>query len=97
MGILTLITNGPPWIIVAHRASPACEYALEYGHIPHCEFCSSLCALAAQWGFLHGHQPSLLRSYGWQAGIKNFDEVANAARRNPEGDGGLVARRTGSA
>ena len=32
------------------------------------------------------HQPSLLRSYGWQASFKNFDEAARAARRSPEGE-----------
>src|SRR5580698_47791 len=35
-----------------------------------------------EWGFdsLHGHQPSLLRSYGWPASFISFDEAARAAR-----------------
>jgi hypothetical protein len=43
-----------------------------------------------EWGFdsLHGHQPSLLRSYGWQASFINFDEAAKATRRSPEGEDG---------
>ena len=41
-----------------------------------------------EWGFdsLHGHQPSLLRSYGWQASCTDFDEAVRRigrAQRNP--------------
>jgi hypothetical protein len=45
-----------------------------------------------EWGFdsLHGHQPSLLRSYGWQASLRGFGEAAKAARRSPTGEDGLA-------
>jgi putative endonuclease len=44
-----------------------------------------------EWGFdsLHGHQPSLLRSYGWQASLGHDGEAAKAARRSPKGEDGL--------
>ena len=38
---------------------------------------------------LHGHQPSLLRSYGWRASPGDSGEAAKAARRSPEGEDGL--------
>ena len=38
---------------------------------------------------LHGHQPSPLRGYGWQASLGDSGEAAKAARRSPQGEEGL--------
>ena len=47
------------------------------------------------WGFdsLHGHQPSLLRSYGRRASLGVDGEAAKAARRSPEGEDGLATMK----
>jgi GIY-YIG catalytic domain len=48
--------------------------------------------LSDQCGFLHGHQPSLLRGYGWQASL-GCGEAAKAARRSPQGEDGLASMK----
>ena len=42
----------------------------------------------AQCETLHGHQPSLLRSSGWQASLGDDGEAEKAARRSPKGEDG---------
>jgi hypothetical protein len=54
---------------------------------------SHFSSLEAQCGCLHGHQPSLLRSYGWQASLGDNGEAAKAARRSPEGEDGLATMK----
>jgi hypothetical protein len=38
-----------------------------------------------EWGFdsLHGHQPSLLRSYGWQASLAQSGTLIPADKNKP--------------